>query len=353
MSSRYYAQVFALCLVVALLVSACGSAAPASPAPAQPTQAVQAPTQVPSPQPVSTQAEEKPLIAAVVFQADNFMQTIQSGSQAAADEAGAQLILGNTEMKLDKETSMIDDYITRGVDAIVITPISADGSTAALKKAKDAGIMVICFNTCVNEEGIATAFIGTNNEDLGLKTGEDAAKFIESKLGGKAKIGILNCDQFEVCKQRKAGFMKQLEGLSGIEIVADQAGWEPEKAQPVAEAMLQAHPDINMFWAANEIGTIGAATAVKTLGLQDKVYVFGTDMTSQMGQMLQSSDNILQSVTGQAPYEMGYKALNMALDGLNGKAVEDQAAPTIFFRRGDDVMIKKFMDTDGKSIFGK
>ena len=42
------------------------------------------------------------------------MQTVQAGMQAAADKAGAEMIMGNTENKLDKEASMIDDYITRG-----------------------------------------------------------------------------------------------------------------------------------------------------------------------------------------------------------------------------------------------
>jgi hypothetical protein len=78
-------------------------------------------------------------IAGVVFQSDTFMQTVQAGMQDAADAVGAELILANTENDLAKESSMIDDFITRGVDAIVITPISADGSVAALRKAKEAG----------------------------------------------------------------------------------------------------------------------------------------------------------------------------------------------------------------------
>jgi ABC-type sugar transport system substrate-binding protein len=297
-------------------------------------------------------AAKKLLIAGVVFQSDTFMQTVQAGIQAAADKAGVEVIMGNTDNKLDKEASMIDDYITRKVDAIVITPISADGSIAALKKAKQAGITVVCFNTCVNEKGIASAFLVTKNEDLGTKTGEAAVKFITEKLGGKAKIGILNCDQFEGCPPRKTGFLAQVKALPGAEIVADQAGWLADKAQPVAEAMLQAHPDINLFWSANEGGTVGEAMAVKTLGLGGKVAVFGTDMNNQMGQMLMSADGILQGVTGQAPYQMGYDALNTTLDVLAGKPVQELVnTPTIFFGRGDDAMIKLFMDSEGKAIF--
>ncbi len=107
-----------------------------------------------------------------------------------------------------------------------------------------------------------------------------------------------------------------------------------------------------MLWAANEGGTVAHANAVKTLGLGGKVFVFGTDMNNQMGQMLQASDDILQGVTGQAPYQMGYDALATAMDVLGGKQVAEVTnTPTIFFGRGQDALIKQFMDTEGKAIF--
>ena len=162
-------------------------------------------------------------------------------------------------------------------------------------------------------------------------------KFITEELGGKAKVGLLNCDQFEGCPPRKEGFLAQLKALPGVEVVADQAGWLADKAQPVSEAMLQAKPDINILWAANEGGTVAHANAVKTLGLGGKVFVFGTDMNNQMGQMLQAKDDILQGVTGQAPYQMGYDSLASALDVLAGKTVEAVTnTPTIYFGRGND-----------------
>jgi ABC-type sugar transport system substrate-binding protein len=68
--------------------------------------------------------------------------------------------------------------------------------------------------------------------------------------------------------------------------------------------------------------------------------------------MLMSADGILQGVTGQAPYQMGYDALNTTLDVLAGKPVQELVnTPTIFFGRGDDAMIKLFMDSEGKAIF--
>ena len=86
---------------------------------------------------------------------------------------------------------------------------------AALKKAKEAGITIFCFNTCVNDKTIPSAFLVTKNDDLGDKSGAAAVKFITEKLGGKAKVGILNCDQFEGCPPRKEGVPGAAEGAAG------------------------------------------------------------------------------------------------------------------------------------------
>jgi simple sugar transport system substrate-binding protein/ribose transport system substrate-binding protein len=344
-SSKRLLNLLGLFLLVTLLMTACAqpTAAPSE------TEAPEAGGEEPAP---DDGDDDKLLIAGVVFQSDTFMQTVQAGMQEAADNNDVELILGNTENDLTKESAMIDDYITRGVDAIVITPISADGSLAALKKAKEAGITIVCFNTCVSEEGIADAFLVTKNEDLGRKTGEAAVAFIENELGGEAVIGMLNCDQFEGCPPRKTGFLEQVNDMPGVEVVADQAGWIADDAVTVSEAMLQANPDINLLWAANEGGTVGHALAVKSSGLAGEVFVFGTDMNDQMAQMLQSDDNILQGVTGQAPYQMGYDALLTTLDVLAGESVEyNQNTPTIFFGRGNDALIERFVETGGQTIF--
>jgi ABC-type sugar transport system substrate-binding protein len=116
--------------------------------------------------------------------------------------------------------------------------------------------------------------------------------------------------------------------------------------------MLQANPDINVLWAANEGGTVGHVLAVQSSGLQGEVFVFGTDMNLQMAQMLQSDDNVLQGVTGQAPYQMGFDAFVTALHVLNGEAVEPlQNTPTIFFGRGQDDLINLFVETEGLALF--
>ena len=74
-------------------------------------------------------------IAGIVFQQDQYMKTVQMGMAAAAKESGVELLDANSDNKLEKETQLIDTYIARGVQAICLTPLSADGSIPAIKKA--------------------------------------------------------------------------------------------------------------------------------------------------------------------------------------------------------------------------
>lgn len=297
-------------------------------------------------------------IGGVVFQSDTFMQTFQDGMQAAADESGVTLILANSETDLAKEGNILSDLIVRDIDALIINTFSADGSVAAMADVVEAGIPVICANTCLREdarEGISS-FLATHNVDLGLKTGEAAANYIKTHLNGEATIGILNCDTFpEACLPRKEGFLQALTD-AGIEftVAADQTGFLVDNALPISEAMLQANPGINILWAANEGGTTAHVLAVQGAGLANEVKVFGTDMSTQHAQFLQDDNDILQAVTGQAPYQIGYDAVKLALQVIDGEDVPaNMTIPTILFARGNAEAIDMFVETDGRAIFAE
>ena len=63
-----------------------------------------------------------------------------------------------------------------------------------------------------------------------------------------------------------------------IEVVAEQAAdWLPDKAQTAFSAMLQAHPDIKVVYASNDMMAAGARLAAKGAGKEGQVKIIGTD----------------------------------------------------------------------------
>jgi sugar transport system substrate-binding protein len=93
--------------------------------------------------------------------------------------------------------------------------------------------------------------------------------------------------------------------------------------------MLTAHPEVNVIFACNEGGTIGAAMAVKQAGKAGKVFVFGYDASDQLTSMILSEDNILIGSIAQDPYTQGYKAVEALVLALQGKANPDAGKMTI------------------------
>ena len=289
---------------------------------------------------------KKPKIAGIVFQEDQFFRLIQFGMQDAADRAGVELLLANSANKPDKEIQLVNTYIARGVDAIVISPLSAKASATALERARSKGIAVVTYNTTV-EGDIPVSYVESDQADLGRQTGLVARRYIEEKLGGKAKIATLafKSQLAEQSDARRNGFVDVVGRLPGVEFVAEQDAWLPEMAIKKAGDILTANPDIDIIWSANEGGTVGSVMAVKNAGKQGEVVVFGTDASEQLVEFALSDDGILQAITTQTPFELGVKSVELAVAALRGQQVEAKVVM-------DGVLIAR-EDPEGVRAFGQ
>ena len=293
--------------------------------------------------PTSVLAETR-TIAGIVFQQDQYMKTVQMGMAAQAKASGDELLSANSENKLEKESQLIDTYIARGVQAIALTPLSADGSISAIKKAVDAGIVVITWGSTINSD-LASASITSSNIDLGNNSGKEAKAFLGKTFPGKkVKIATVAFKSLlpEQSNDRVSGFLDMVKDQ--VEIVAQQDAWLTEKAISVVSDILTANPGIEMIYAANEGGTIGAVQAVKKAGLEGKVFVFGIDGTEQLANMLLDPDNILQATTAQQPFEVGKLAIQAANAVLDKKPYEKKVnVPVLSLSRNNPDGVKAFL----------
>jgi sugar transport system substrate-binding protein len=266
-------------------------------------------------------------IAGIVFQEDQFFRLVLFGMRDAARQEGVELLEANSAGKPDKEIQLVNTYIAQKVDAIVISPLSERASVSALERARASGIAVVTYNTTI-EGSAPAAYIESDQVDLGASTGRAAREFIQKNLGGKANIAVLAflSQAPEQSKQRTDGFKQEVGKLPGVRIVAEQDAWLAEQAVKKAGDILTANPDVNIIWAANEGGTVGAVMAVKNAGKAGKIAVFGTDTGEQLAEFLLSDDGILQAVTGQRPFDIGTLALHTALRAAKGEKVEARTA---------------------------
>lgn len=263
----------------------------------------------------------RPVVAAVLMQQDQFFRLNEKGMRAAAESLGVDLRVQNAGGALDKEIAILDTFVTQRVDAILVSPLSMLASAPALGRAHERGIRIITYNN-----GVAAEFpacnVSSDQAALGRSTGRAAREYIERRLGGKARVALIGfASQLpEQGGARQAGFKREIEGLPGVVIVAEQDAWNaPEAATTVGE-ILGKSPDV--VWAANEGGTVGAVTAVMSAGKAGQVAVFGTDISGQLIDFLLAGDGVLQAVTAQKPLEMGRTAVEASVKLIRGEPVE-------------------------------
>lgn len=262
-------------------------------------------------------------IAGVIFQQDMFMRSVELGMKAAAKQAGVEILTANSDNKLEKEAALIDTYIARGIKAIVIAPLGEEASIPALKRAVDAGIKVVTWTTGVKSD-LPVATVGSSGTNMGKGTGEAAAAYIKDHLGGKAKVALIGfrAQLASLSDERTNGFLDAAKSGGELDIVSRQDAWLAEQAVRVVTDMLTANPDIQIIYAANEGGTVGAVQAVMRAGRQGEVYVFGTDGSEQIVRFLQDEKGALYATTAAQPKLIGEDAVKAAIAAVKGEPVE-------------------------------
>lgn len=263
-------------------------------------------------------------VGAIYMDAQGFYAGVRKGIQDGAKDAGKKvdLVETNAQGDVSKESSFIDSLISAGVKAIIVSPVSADGSYRAIRRAHDAGIPVVCYNTCLNDADMkqyVSAYAVGDPYDFGHKLGDAAADYFLAEKKEAPKIAVLNCEFVEVCVTRRKGFEDALKAkVPGAQIVANQEGAILDKAVSVAGTMLSSNPDIDAFFGEAGGATLGAARAVKSQGKAGKVVVFGGDMTTEIAQEL-ADFTVIKAVVDISGQGLGKLALAQAIKSIDGQ----------------------------------
>ena len=186
---------------------------------------------------------------------------------AAKDVPQFTLQIADGAGNVNTQTSQVDNFITQKVDLLLISPFEAAPLTPAVKRAMDAGIPVIELDRkTVGDPGKDyTAFIGGDNYKIALEAGNYTAKTLLPDGGEVAVLEGLPSSTPAV--ERLNGFKDGVKDNAKIQVVAEQAAdWLPDKAQTAFAAMLQAHPDIKVVYASNDMMAAGARLAAKGAG---------------------------------------------------------------------------------------
>ena len=216
-----------------------------------------------------------------------------------------------------KQRAHVEEFVSAGVDLIIISPKEAQPLTEPVAKAVDAGIPVIVLDRAVLGDKY-TCFIGADNK----KIGNAAGRWIKEKLGGKGNVVELKGLMTSTPGQdRHSGFREAVKD-SDIKIVfeADMKWLEPN-ARKEMESALARFDKIDLVYAHNDPGAHGAYLAAKQAGRDKNILFVGIDALPQEGVAYVAQgimDATFQYPTG------GAEAIETALEILKGEQVPKQ-----------------------------
>lgn len=251
--------------------------------------------------------------------ANPFFVAMSKGVEEAGKELGAEVFVESAEYDLAKQTSQIENFITKNVDVILLNAVDTKGIAAAVQQAKDAGIPVIAVDT--NAEGGVDATVTSDNYQAGKLAGE----YVIEQLGGKGNIAIIDGPPVSAVTDRIKGFEDAIKD-SKIKIVAKQNGeGNREKALTVMESILQANPSgsIDAVFAINDPEAIGVEIAQEQADRKDEFFIVGVDGAPEVTEAMAKKGSTIKATSAQSPSEMVKKAVEIGMKVKNGEDVED------------------------------
>jgi ribose transport system substrate-binding protein len=120
--------------------------------------------------------------------AHQFWLTVRAGAEAAGKEMDARIIWQgpSKETEVDKQVSIIEDMISRKVNAIVMAACDENALVGTIKKAMDAGIPVITIDSGVKSE-LPVSFVATDN----VAAAKEAAKELARLIANEGEVGLI------------------------------------------------------------------------------------------------------------------------------------------------------------------
>ena len=234
--------------------------------------------------------------------------------KAASAHPEIEVVFKDAQNDTLKQRAQIEEFVTAGVDLLIVSPKEAAPLTAPVAAAFKKGIPVIVLDRRVLGQDY-TSFIGADNK----KIGKAAGQWVAHTLHGKGKIVELKGLMTSTPGQdRHSGFIEGLKG-SGVQVVfeADTKWLEPD-ARKEMESALARESQVDLVYAHNDPGAHGAFLAAQAAGREKNILFVGIDGLPQEGQAYVKQGLLKASFeypTG------GREAVEAALKVLHGQSV--------------------------------
>jgi ribose transport system substrate-binding protein len=255
-----------------------------------------------------------------------FWKSIHAGAVKAAAETGVEIIWKGPlkEDDRDAQISVVEDFISRRVNGIVLAPLDDTALRSPVANATHSGIPVIIIDSDLKSEDYVS-FVATDN----YKGGRLAGRRMVELLKGKGKVVMLRYQEGSASTfNREKGFLDEIAEAKGIAVVSanQYGGPTTETAYRSSENLLGPLKSsggtltIDGIFCPNESTTFGMLRALQDGGFAGKITFVGFDASTKLIEALAKGE--IHGLVLQNPFLMGYAGVKSIVAHLKGEKVE-------------------------------
>jgi ribose transport system substrate-binding protein len=255
----------------------------------------------------------------------------KAGFDAAAAEYGFTGIwTGADDHSVEKTVEALENTIVQKPDAIVTCPFAPAAFTNALRKAKEAGIIVTVSAVDAASEDLRAAFVGTDD----IASGTEQIKQIINKLpkGEEVRVGFImsNLDSENQVNQVNAAEKYMKDNNIPYKIVDKQADFaDTNRCVDIVSTMVRAHPEMNAIMAVEGAAAPAIGKAFEELGIGNKVIAVAMDGTDLNLETVRNGK--ITGVMAQNQFRWGYDTGKYAYLALTGEKVPSKTDSGVKF----------------------
>ncbi|MEU8520112.1 sugar ABC transporter substrate-binding protein [Streptomyces sp. NBC_01216] len=231
---------------------------------------------------------------------DTFWDIVQNGAEQAAVKDNVNFLYAHSD-EAQQQAQLVDSYVAKGVDGLIVTLAKPDAMRAAVEKAVKAGIPVITVNSGADRSKAygALTHIGQDETVAGEAVGEEL-----DKRGRKKALCVLH-EQGNIGHEQRCAGAKKTFGGELVNLYVDGTNMPDVQASILAK--LQADPSVDAVVTLGAPFADAAVQARKSAGSTAEVDTF--DLNAKVAGALAAGT--LGFAVDQQPYLQGYEAVDL------------------------------------------
>lgn len=263
-----------------------------------------------------------------------FWQAVKAGADQAAAEFDVKITFEgpDNETMVDRQIDMLSAALANKPVAIGFAALDSQAAIPLLRKASEAGIPIVAFDSGVASD-IPVTTATTDNVAAAALAADEMSKLI----GGKGKVAVIAHDQTsQTGVDRRDGFLNQMKDAHpGITVVTVQYGQGDQlKSTEVAKAIMTANPDLAGLFGTNEGSAIGVVNAVREMDKKN-VVVIGYDSGKAQTDAVRSG--LMAGAITQNPVGIGYETVKAAVMASKGETLPKIIDTGFYFYNADNI----------------